>query len=115
VKSRVSPLALIQPTTRGDAGDDGVGGDVFGDDGAGGDERALVQRDAADDGGVGADAGAALDVGGGVVGAGVAGVLAAGGLDVGEDHAGAAEDVVLEDDAFVDADVVLDLDSGRRW
>src|SRR5690606_4096027 len=94
----------------GHAGHHGVRRHVFGDDGAGGHVGAFVEGDAADDGGVGADAGAAFDEGGGVVVAGVAGVLAARGQDGGEDHAWSAEVVVFEGDGFVDADVVLDLD-----
>ncbi len=79
----------------------------MGDDGAGGDEGVFPQGDAADEGGVGADGGALLHPGAAVF------VLAndggAGVVDVGEDHAGAAKDVVFEGDGVVDTDVVLHL------
>ena len=45
----------------GDAGHEGVRLDVMGDHGAGGDEGVFAKGDAADQGGVGADGGAALD------------------------------------------------------
>ena len=91
----------------GNAGHEGVSLDVAGDDGPGGNEGVLAQGDAADDGGVGANGGAALDPGAAVFvlsnngGAGV--------MDIGEDHAGAAEDIVLQGDGVVNADVVLHL------
>ena len=89
----------------GDAGHEGVGFDVLGDDGAGGDEGVFAQGDAADNRGVGADGGAFLHQGAAVFfladdgGAGV--------MNVSEDHAGAAEDVVLQGDGVVNTDVVL--------
>ena len=100
-------LAYPADLAGGDASHEGVGFDVFGDDGAGGDESVFAQGDATDEGGVGADGGALLHQGAAVF------VLAddggAGVVDVGEDHAGAAEDIVFQGDGVVDADVVLHL------
>lgn len=94
---------------RGDADHEGVVGNVGGDDGAGGDEAVTPQGDAADDCGVGADARAAADDGLHVVVGPTLGVFAARIADVGEGHRRAAEDVVLQFDAFVDRDVILNL------
>ena len=109
-QGQVQALAMLAhpaDLAGGDAGHEGVGFDVPGDDGAGGDEGVFAQGDAADEGSVGADGGAALDQGAAVF------VLAddggAGVVDVGEDHAGAAEDVVFQGDGVVEADVVLHL------
>ena len=82
-------------------------GDVFCHDGAGADEGVLADGMAANYGAVGAECCASFDEGGthlvhfadfrpGIV-------------DVGEDHRGAAENAVFQGDAFIDADVVLDL------
>ena len=74
--------------------------DVPGDDGARGDEGVLAERTAADDGGVGADGGAALTrVGRYRI---LANDLGARVDDVGEDTGRAEEDVILEGDAGVD-------------
>ena len=100
-------LAHPADLTGGDAGHEGVGFDVLDDDGAGGDEDIFAQGDATDEGGVSTDSCAALDPGAAVFiltddgGAGV--------VDVGEDHAGAAEDVVFQGDGVVNTDVVLHL------
>ena len=63
---------------------------------------------AANDGGVGPDAGAPPHVGAGVLAAAVDRAARIG--HVGEHAAGTEEDVVIAGDAFIDAHVVLDLD-----
>jgi len=73
----------------GNAGHEGVGLDALGDDGPGADEGVLAERDAAHDGGVGPDRRPSPHQGAAVF------VLARNGrpriMDIGEDHAGAAE------------------------
>lgn len=91
----------------GDAGHEGVRFDVAGDDGAGGNEGVFTKGDATDDGRVGANRSATFDQGATVfVLADDSGTRV---INISEDHAGAAEDVVLQGDSIVDADVVLDL------
>ncbi len=93
--------------TGGDADHQGVGLDVLVDDGARADEGVFANGDATNDGAVGAQSGAFLDQGVAVF------VLAldqgSGVVDVGEHHAGAAEDALFQGDVVVDGDVVLDL------
>lgn len=92
----------------GDADHQGVVGYVTVDDGTGTDEGVTSDGDAANDGAVRAQSRALLDQRGTVL------VLARDGgswvVDVGEDHARPAEDVVLEGDVVVHRDVVLHLD-----
>lgn len=85
-----------------------VGRHVAVDDGAGADEGILSHNAAADDGAIGAQSRTALDQGVAIF------VLARDGaarvIDVGEDHARAAENVVFQRDVVVHRDVVLHLD-----
>ncbi len=90
------------------ADDEREGFDVFGDDSTGADKRVFAKFDAADDSGVGADGGSFFDEGLLVFAAADDG--AAGIDDIGEDHAGAQENVLFADDARVYADIILDLD-----
>ena len=78
------------------------------DDGAGADEGVFPDRVAADDGAIGPEGGAAPDQGVAVFV--LAGYGAAGIVDIGEDHARAAEHVILQRHVVVHRDVVLDLD-----
>jgi len=84
--------------------------DVLCHDGAGADKGIAADGVATDDGAVGTQGGALPDKGGADLvhladfGAGV--------VDIGENHGGAAEDAVFKGDAFIDADVVLDLAFG---
>src|SRR3546814_13127804 len=83
--------------------------DVAGHDCAGAQHGIAADRDAADDGGVGADGGAPLHQGRQEL------VLALdegpGGQHIGEDAARPAEYVVLDRHSGIDRDVVLDLDA----
>jgi len=111
----VQPLAeLGHPTDLlgGIANDQGIGGDVFCDHGSGADEGVRSDVVAADDGGIGADAGSATHVRTRVLAPSIDG--AAGVDDVGKHTAGAQEHVVIARDAFVDGDVVLDFDIGAE-
>jgi len=109
-KRQIQPLTLLAHPADlpgGNTGHEGVGFDVLGDDGPGADEGVLAERDAADDGGIGANRGPLPHEGAAVP------VLTGDGctriVDIGEDHAGAAEDIVFEGHGVVKADVVLDL------
>ena len=82
-------------------------GDIFCHHGAGADEGISADGVAADDGAVGPQGGAFLDEGG-------ADLVHLGDfrpwiVDVGEDHGRAAEDAIFQGDAFIDADIVLNL------
>ncbi len=104
--------AFARPSddARGDAGDDGVIGDVARDDGACGDHRALADADGGDERCVRADRCAVADVcrvpirGAWKCGAGVA--------DVREHRGRSDEDVLAENDAGPDARVTLDARAG---
>ena len=77
------------------------------DHGAGADEGTAADDVATDDGAVGPQGGAFLHVGG-------ADLVHLSDFstrveDVGENHRGAAEDAIFQGDAFIDADVVLEL------
>jgi hypothetical protein len=80
---------------------------VLGDHRPGADEGVAADGMAADDGAVGPQGGAFLDEGG----ADLVHLpdFRPGVVDIGEYHRGAAEDAVFQGDAFIDADVVLDL------
>src|SRR5437879_4169686 len=102
--------ALTHPARdpRGSPQHQGVVGYILRDHGPGADEGIAPNGMPADDGRVGAKGGPAAHQGRPVL------VLArdvAARVDhVGEDHGGAAEDIVLENDSLVDRHVVLDLD-----
>ena len=85
----------------------GIGRHIAIDDGTGTDEGVLTNGVAADDGAVGPQGGAALDQRIAIF------VLAGDGaariIDVGEDHARAAEYVVFQGDVVVHRDIVLHL------
>lgn len=85
-----------------------IGRHVAVDDGAGADEGVLAHGVAADDGAVGSQGRAALDQRVAIFV--FAGDATAGVIDVGKDHARAAENVVLQRDVVVHRDVVLHLD-----
>ncbi len=107
---QTQPLAMLTHPADlpgGHTGHEGVGLDVLGDDGPGADEGVFAERDATHDRSVGPDRSPFPHQGPAVF------VLARDGrariVDVGEDHTGAAEDVVLEGHGVEEADVVLDL------
>src|SRR5690606_21223786 len=109
--ARGKPKALAGPAHPADAArrhadNQSIVGHVARNGGAGADESVRPDGDAADQGRVGADRRTALDQGFAVL------VLArnvAARIDhVGEHHARAAEDIVLERDAIVDRHIVLD-------
>ena len=89
-----------------DADHESVGFDVFIDHSTGADEGVLANRDAADDGAVGAESDTCFDEGVSVF------VFAcderAGVVDIRKNHAGTAKDPVFEYDIVVEGDVVLD-------
>lgn len=87
-----------------------MGWDVPGYHRTGGDKGVLADGYPADNSGVGADAGTALDDCGFVVLAGIAREGGTRRFDVGKDHAGAAENIVSQNDPFVYGDVILDFD-----
>ena len=88
----------------------GVGWNVAGDHCPGADQRVCADRAAAHDRGIGADARATLHERGLVILRSVSRKRRTWGRDVREDHARATENVVFERHAFVDGDIVLDLD-----
>lgn len=90
------------------SGHQGIGFDIAVDDGAGGDKGIFSHGNAADDGAVGAQGGAFFDPGGAVFAFARNGGTRV--VDICEDHARAAEDVVFEGYGVIDADVVLHLD-----
>jgi len=65
---------------------------------------------AADNGSIGANGRALFDQGIEIELRAALGVFAAGVHDIGKDHGGTAEDIVLQGDAFIHRDIVLDLD-----
>ncbi len=94
--------------TGGVADHQGVIGDVFGHHAASGDETVASEGDTADDGGVCADGRTATDQGLFVQAVPVD--LAAGIGNVGQNTGWSQENIVFDDRAGVDGDVVLDLD-----
>ena len=96
------------------AGDDGPGGNVLGDNATGADEGAFADCDAAKQGGIGADRGSAfhqcgeaLPVCFGLQAA--ANIGSAGEEVVGEHHAVADEDLILQGDTLADEGVARNL------
>jgi hypothetical protein len=83
---------------------------VFSNDCSGSNHGIFADAEAANNGGVGANAGSARDNGGKVLM--LAGNGAAGVFYVGENAAGAEENVILAYQALVEGDIVLDLDAG---
>src|SRR2546422_267587 len=95
---------FLPPLTGGDAGHDGVGGDVSRDHRAGPDERSRPDANAPEDDDSGAERGSPLDDGAqqGPIGIALGGAFAG---------CGAREPVVHEENAVADEDLILDRDT----
>ena len=82
-------------------------GDIFSHHRTGADQGVTADGDPADNGSIGPDASPLLDQRRKIIVRRIAGISAAGGLHVGKDHARPTENIVFENDPFVDADIVL--------
>ena len=85
-----------------------MGHNILPDHGTGCDEGVCTDFNSTDDRGIGPDRGTLAH--GGIAVFVLADDRGTWVVDVGEDHAWAAEDIILEGDVVVDGDVVLDLD-----